>query len=167
MAAGRKPTPTALKALRGNPGKRRLNASEPKPSGIPTCPKHLTKAAKSEWNRISKELLVLGLLTSVDRAALAAYCSAYARWADAETKIQELGAVTTTDKGNIIQSPWVGCANRAMELMHKFLTEFGLTPSSRSRLQVQVPPDKQDEVWDALLNGAELPAVPIQPQGNA
>ena len=41
-----------------------------------------------------------------------------------------------------IQNPLVGIANRAMELMHKFLGEFGLTPSSRTRLQA--PPAHTD-----------------------
>ena len=36
LMAGRKPKPTALKKLEGNPGKRKLNAKEPVPAkGIP------------------------------------------------------------------------------------------------------------------------------------
>ena len=31
MAQGRKPKPTAVKELEGNPGKRELNKNEPKP----------------------------------------------------------------------------------------------------------------------------------------
>ena len=37
--AGRKPKPTAVKKLEGNPGKRKLNMKEPVPAkGMPTCP---------------------------------------------------------------------------------------------------------------------------------
>ena len=58
---GPPPTPTNLKLLRGNPGKRKLNANEPDPEpAIPPCPSHLDKVAKKEWRRISKELLALG-----------------------------------------------------------------------------------------------------------
>ena len=40
--AGRKPKPTALKKLEGNPGKRKLNTKEPVPEkGMPDCPKWL------------------------------------------------------------------------------------------------------------------------------
>ena len=36
---GRKPKPTAIKELEGNPGKRPLNANEPKPERkAPRCP---------------------------------------------------------------------------------------------------------------------------------
>ena len=37
--AGRKPKPTAVKKLEGNPGKRKLNTKEPNPGkGMPDCP---------------------------------------------------------------------------------------------------------------------------------
>ena len=58
---GPPPTPTNLKLLRGNPGKRKLNTNEPDPEpAIPPCPSHLDKVAKKEWRRVSKELLALG-----------------------------------------------------------------------------------------------------------
>mgnify|MGYP000913998384 FL=1 len=141
--AGRKPKPTALKELAGNPGKRPLNEREPKPTAkLPTAPKHLTSAARAEWRRMGKELLALGVLTSVDRAALAAYCVAYARWAEAEVQVAKLGTVVKTSNGNLIQNPYLAVANRAMEYMTKLATEFGMTPSSRSRVQVQAPADE-------------------------
>ena len=40
--AGRKPKPTAVKKLEGNPGKRKLNTKEPVPAkGMPDCPEWL------------------------------------------------------------------------------------------------------------------------------
>ena len=51
--AGRKPKPTALKKLEGNPGKRKLNTKEPVPGkGMPDCPKWLLPEAKKEWKRL-------------------------------------------------------------------------------------------------------------------
>ena len=44
---GRKPKPTAMKELEGNPGKHPLNTSEPKPNKkAPACPKWLEPEAK-------------------------------------------------------------------------------------------------------------------------
>lgn len=44
---GRKPKPTAMKELEGNPGKHPLNTSEPKPTKkAPACPKWLEPEAK-------------------------------------------------------------------------------------------------------------------------
>ena len=44
--AGRKPKPTAVKKLEGNPGKRKLNTKEPVPAkGMPDCPEWLLPEA--------------------------------------------------------------------------------------------------------------------------
>ena len=65
--AGRKPKPTALKKLEGNPGKRKLNTKEPVPEkGMPDCPKWLLSEAKVEWNRLCKKLSEMGVLTEID-----------------------------------------------------------------------------------------------------
>ena len=133
---GRKPKPTAIKMLAGNPGKRPL-AGEPQPpipAGTPYCPRHLNDEARREWRRIVKILLDLGLYTEVDRAALAMYCQAWGRWVTAERKVQEKGEVLVSDRGGLYQNPWLHVANRAWEQMRKVLAEFGLTPSSRTRL---------------------------------
>lgn len=144
---GRRPKPTALKIMQGNPGKRPLNNSEPTPTGTPTCPRHLSKEAKAEWRRISEELSAMGLLTKVDRAALAAYCEAWARWCEAERQIQKFGLVVKSPSGYPMQNPYVGIANTALDQMRKFLVEFGMTPSSRSRLSVETTP-KESKLAD-------------------
>ena len=66
---GRKPKPTAVKVLEGNPGKRSLNTAEPKPEKkAPRCPSWLEDEAKKEWKRMSKQLEQLGILTEIDMA---------------------------------------------------------------------------------------------------
>lgn len=71
--AGRKPKPTAIKELEGNPGKRILNKKEPKPEkGMPVCPEWLLPEAKAEWKRLSDKLNQMGVLTEVDMVAFAA-----------------------------------------------------------------------------------------------
>ena len=62
---GRKPTPTAIKELEGNPGKRPLNTKEPKPAKkAPSCPKWLEPEAKKEWRRLAKQMEQFGLTPS-------------------------------------------------------------------------------------------------------
>ena len=71
--AGRKPKPTAVKKLEGNPGKRKLNTKEPNPGkGMPDCPAWLLPEAKTEWIRLSEKLNQMGVLTEIDRSAFAA-----------------------------------------------------------------------------------------------
>lgn len=133
---GRKPIPTALKLVTGNPGKRPLNTREPKPvTAIPTCPAHLMPAAKTEWKRLARYLHDLGVISELDRAALAAYCQAYGRWVEAEKKLKETPPLLRTPAGYVQQSPWLAISNKNVELMHKFMSELGLSPVSRSRVE--------------------------------
>lgn len=137
MKPGPKPVPTELKIIHGNPGKRPLNESEPKPDvELPSCPPHLDECAVDEWNRIAKELLKIGLLTNVDRSALAAYCQVYSRWVSAEEGLKETSPILIGDKGGHYQNPLLHVANKALDQMKSFLVEFGMTPSSRTRLSV-------------------------------
>lgn len=148
---GPAPKPTKLKVLEGNRGKRPLNLYEPKPAPIrPSCPSHLSKEAKREWRRMVPQLERLGLLTQIDRAALAAYCQAWGRWVEAERILKEKGPpLYKTKKGNVITSPMLWVANKSLEQMHKFLIEFGMTPASRSRISVKT--DNQDSNFEKLL----------------
>jgi P27 family predicted phage terminase small subunit len=132
---GRRPKPTRVKFLTGNPGKRPLNDGEPRPEvAIPECPEELGEVARREWNRLVHELASLGLLTNLDRAALAAYCGAYAMWAEATQAIQKYGSMVKSPTGYPVQSPYVAIANRQAEIMMRIASEFGFTPASRSRI---------------------------------
>lgn len=132
---GRKSKPTAVKVLEGNPGKRQLNELEPKPEKkAPKCPVWLDKEAKKEWRRISKQLEELGILTEVDMAAFAGYCEAYSRWKEAEEFISKHGTIVKTPSGYWQQVPQVSIAQTYLKIMIKFCEQFGLTPSSRSRI---------------------------------
>jgi len=132
---GRKPQPTAVRRANGNPGKRGYNPAEPvPPDGLPDCPDHLTDVAQAEWHRIAGPLHDMGVLTLVDRAALAAYCQAYGRWVEAERKLQQTPPMVRTPSGYVQQSPWMSVANKQLELMGRYMAELGITPASRSRV---------------------------------
>ena len=140
---GPRPTPTTTLRLRGS-WRANTRPGEPRPElSTPTCPDHLTTAAQDEWKRIVPQLERLGLLSQLDRAALALYCVAYGRWATAEKDLAVLGLVVKTKDGNLIQNPYLWIANRAAKQMHEMLAEFGMTPSSRTRLSV-TPPTEAD-----------------------
>jgi P27 family predicted phage terminase small subunit len=132
---GRRPTPTRIKVLTGNPGKRPLNPHEPRPEpALPTCPPQLSPLARQEWERLSAELATLNLVTHLDRGALAAYCGAYALWAEAMEQVQTFGTMVKSPTGYPIQSPYLAIANRQAEIMLRVASEFGFTPASRSRI---------------------------------
>src|SRR4029079_8970243 len=149
---GRKPTPTTLKVLNGNPGKRPLNEREPAaPQGDPDPPAWLQREGKAEWERLTVDLAEMGLLSKADRPALAAYCTAWSRWVDAEAQVKKYGAVVKSpDKGFPMKSPYLSIAEQALETMRKLMVEFGLTPSSRSRSRIPSDPGGMDE-FDRFL----------------
>ena len=135
MQPGRRPLPTVLKVLRGTDRPDRLPKAEaaPKRARMPKPPAHVTGEALAEWKRISKRLHRLKLLTEIDGTALAAYCIEYARWEDACSMLFAHGTVGKVGK-IIMQSPYLAVANRASSEMRKWLVEFGMTPSARSRV---------------------------------
>lgn len=148
------PKPTALKLLEGNPGKRALNLSDgvnPRVQ-IPSPPDHLGKEAKKEWKRIAPLLEELGLISSLDRAALALYCQAVGRLselemafngkvathvADGMTYFDAVFAASrvTTPSGYEQQSVIVNLIAGHRLQVHRHLAHFGLSPSARARVQ--------------------------------
>ena len=151
---GRKPKPTALKELEGNPGKRQLNINEPKPlAKAPSCPKWLDPEAKKEWRRLSKKMEQIGILTEIDMAAFAGYCQAYARWKAAEEFISKHGSIVKTPSGYWQQVPQVSIAQQYMKAMQKFSEQFGLTPAARSRIVADNTKTEYIDDMDKLLGG--------------
>jgi P27 family predicted phage terminase small subunit len=151
MPRGRTPKPTALKKAEGNPGKRALNASEPRlPPALPDPPGTLKGEALVEWKRVAPELFAAGVLTMADRAALAAYCQAWADWVRARGHLDEK-MVVTAPSGYEMASPWVSIANKALDKMMKFASEFGLTPASRARIHAEPPKSPDEEVEERLF----------------
>ncbi|MBV1819989.1 phage terminase small subunit P27 family [Clostridium cochlearium] len=149
---GRKPKPTALKVLEGNPGKRPLNIDEPKPKKkAPRCPSWLEPVAKKEWRRMSKTLEQIGVLTQVDGAAFAGYCQAYARWREAEEFLTKHGTIFKTPSGYIQQVPQVSIAQTYLKIMKDFCLEFGLTPSARTRIKADIEIGKSDDQMEDIL----------------
>ena len=142
--AGRIPKPTHLKLIQGNRGKRALPKNEPKPRiKAPTPPPFLTRIGRNEWRRIAPKLLKLGLLALIDRNTLAAYCNAYddltickrelIKWNEANP---EQINQTTSSRGGQKTHPLVVQIATHQKNMVAFGREFGLSPSSRGRLDI-------------------------------
>ena len=148
---GAKPKPTRLKALEGTLRSDRRNPNEPdtRPA-IPRCPEHLGPEAKREWRRLAPQLARLGLLSKIDREALALFCQAWARWVEAEEALKRYGVMVKSPNGFPMQSPYLAVANKAMEQMRALLAEFGMSPSSRTRVHA-TPQIDEDDPMEQLL----------------
>jgi P27 family predicted phage terminase small subunit len=145
MPRGRKPKPTYLRLLEGNPQNRPINKNEPRPKRYqPEAPAILTADAKIEWERIVEEVYNLGLLTIVDVQGLAAYCQSYGRWIVAERCLAKMAALDQQVEGLMIKgtqgqpvaNPLVYIAAKAARDMMSYAAEFGFTPAARTRIAI-------------------------------
>jgi P27 family predicted phage terminase small subunit len=151
---GRKPKPTALKMLEGNPGNRPLNKNEPQPNtAVSGCPDWLEDEAKAEWARMGEILEQMGILTEIDTTAFAGYCQAYARWKEAEQFLTQHGSIVRTPNGYLQQVPQVSIAQTNLKIVLKFCEQFGLTPSSRSRIVANKSVEETTDEMEKLLRG--------------
>ena len=134
----RKPEP--LRELAGFPDHAPPRKNAPKPPSVaPDAPRGMSKAARVEWDRIVPLLERLGLLSQLDRAALASYCEAWSDFIRATRKVEREGLTIVTSNGNVIQNPALGVKNQAREAIRKLASEFGLSPAARAGLEVTPP----------------------------
>ena len=158
--SGPRPTPTYLKLLRGNPGKRKLNKNEPKPeipAKQPAPPAFLDEYALEEWKRVAPELWRMGLLSHVDVASLAGYCFAYSQWKTAAETLGRMGANDPVMRGQLVKAqggpvvnPLVWVARSALRDMIRLCQEFGMTPAARVGIATGVDPRGPSKFGDLL-----------------
>jgi len=145
-----RPTPTHLKLLRGNPGKRPIRPEVESESGAP-CPEPpafvaANGYASDEFWRIGPQLARTGRLTPLDLMPLCAYAMAYARWRTAEEALARMadgdeatdGLVVRTVVGEQRRNVLVRIAADAAADMVRFGAPFGLSPLARARLSAGV-----------------------------
>lgn len=133
---GPPPKPSKLTELRGNPSKRKITREPEPPQGAPRPPADLTGEALAEWNRVVPELDRLGLVTVIDRAYLVAYCEAWASFNMARAALAEHGPLVAGRDGGLVKNPASQIVRDSADLMLKFGSRFGLSPSDRTRLSV-------------------------------
>ncbi|MGC3891273.1 phage terminase small subunit P27 family [Pseudomonas urmiensis] len=147
--AGRRPTPTELKLVRGNPGKRAINKKEPQPARrIPSAPAHLTNEAQVAWGRLTVLLDRMGVLTEADGFALERLCDCYAEILALREMVDFQGRTyeTTSTQGELVlkANPAVAMLADVDRRFKSYLVEFGLTPAARSKIQVKENDAKED-----------------------
>ena len=143
------PLPTNLKVLRGTAQPCRINEREPRPPKRKVkMPAGLTENEKKHWKTIASDLEKAGILTILDTQALRLYCRAYAGWIDANQKIDEYGPVIKGKSGPSL-SPYFRLSDKYFHQMLAILREFGMTPSSRTRIKADKDqPDDDFETWN-------------------
>jgi len=149
---GRKTKPNAINILEGNPGHRALPEQ---PNVFPGAPEpgESVKAdpvAMAEWNRLIPELVRIGLIAEIDAASLASYCLLISLAHKASDSIRADGVLVVTS-GGVKKNPACGLLFDAVRGIKALAVEFGLTPSSRSRVSHATPVDAQQTAFENFL----------------
>ena len=141
---GRKPNPTAVKQLRGNPGKRPLNKREPRPKTAVRKPYKLGRGIQARfWDEHAPELERLAILTGVDVPAFRLMAEAYAFAVQAAQELHAAGELTVEGRNGPKKHPLAQVFRDQATLYKTFAAEFGMTPSARARLQI---PDDAEQM---------------------
>jgi P27 family predicted phage terminase small subunit len=153
---GRKPTPTVLRVLRGNPSKRPMNTNEPKPDPLSDeYPDELQDTeARDEWTRTIVPAIEIGQITAADRVFAIAHCELWATW---RSQLAEAAkhphVVAVGHNKHPMPNPARTMSNKTLQLLAKVDAELGLTPVSRSRVNIggKAGPDAERAELAALM----------------
>lgn len=162
---GRKPKPTSLKILEGNPGKRPLNKSEPKAARkLPRPPKGMLPEQQRLWRKWGRMLLRCGVATQLDGIAFSMLIGCLIKHQEAADNVAKYGPVFM-EKGDgkipkFQYSPWWVIQNREFDKLKGLLTEFGMTPSARSRVLSSTGSQQDDNPLVALMKLREAKRKP-------
>lgn len=138
---GPKRTETAVLKLRGSwlAAKRADAKAALTPSKRVRCPQWLSPDAKAIWRALSPELYKLGLLDGLSKYPFTVFCQTFAAYRKSVMQLQKTGMVYRTSKGEILQNPLVRAVNQFADQCLTIAKEFGLTPSSRLRIDLPTP----------------------------
>lgn len=147
---GRQVKPTALKLLQGTARADRCSPYEPTAEvSIPDMPPILAGDAAIEWERVTKQLQSMGMVTQVDMALLAVYCQAWGDFCEAVRVINRDGYTIKSKRGGGRRNPMLTVKQQACEILIQTAAHFGLSPAARAKMMA--PQAKQRDKFEEFL----------------
>jgi P27 family predicted phage terminase small subunit len=126
-------TPTRVKVLSGNPGKRAINKKEPQPNGLPKQPPIMSEVAKKFWVEVVTSMPP-GVYTTADSHLLASYCETAAMIQQLTAAIIEAPLVTTGSTGQDVVNPLIKQRADQQRLLVQTGQRLGLDPIARQAI---------------------------------
>jgi P27 family predicted phage terminase small subunit len=151
MPRGRKPQPINFALL---PGQRRdrINGDQPVPiREMPEPPDHLDAVAVREFRRVVDYLDQMGVLSLTDTDHIALYADVYSRWCRATKHLQAHGDTVTMPNGYQAISPHLKIANECIKQMRGLLSDMGMSPAARTKVNVLPQEDIEEDKWHGML----------------
>lgn len=159
MKPGPKPKSLQLKILSGTKKPKAANSQAPQsPLASLKPPTGLTRREKFHWNLLAGELRDAGLLTRLDAPVFLMLVRNLALIDEATAALRRDGLTQRTKLGNRSTSPWIRIRQNAERSVLRIAGDFGLSPSSRSRLRLEAPdpgikrPAPEDEEKEAAID---------------
>jgi len=146
--------PTAVKEMRGFPAHDRPNPLEPRPelAAPDEIPAHLDDAARVEWIKLIPILMDMRVMTKGDYIVLGNLCQSYSTMAKAQAILNETGMLVRSPSGYMQQSPLLGIINQCVARINLLCRELGLTPASRTKVNMIEKKAEPTNKWTALRN---------------
>jgi P27 family predicted phage terminase small subunit len=123
-------------------------------ASIPAAPEELNQRGQQAWYVAVGELQKLGMLHAVDLPLLQAYCREVQRMHEADYYVRTQGTVLKAkNKGGseyYLKNPWLGIYNDALGQANRLATQFGFTPSARTRITAPKNDKKPADPWADL-----------------
>jgi len=159
---GPKPKSREQRIREGNPSRRPL----PEPvvvGGRPADlepPEYLEEDGKLWWSEAIPVLAAVGILDTVDRAALEMAATAYARFRACRRIIEAEGHLTKGSVGQKVAHPALAEERAAQNTYLRFAEQYALTPVARTRLGLaELQRRSMAQEMDAALGKPEFEAV--------
>jgi len=141
--SGRKPQATEVAKANGtlsvHPGRRNDDLAPRSDGCTPEMPEYLDEHGREKWDELVTDLSNMKVISSECRELMIAYCEAYSGWRRCMELVKRAGLVIPVkdQKGKATgfkTNPVSIELHRYRNQMNRLLPEFGLTPSSRTRL---------------------------------
>lgn len=152
--SGRKRVPTEVKKLRGTLQPCRVVENEANPDlfdSIPTPPDLLNEDGKEIWFTVCGEALKIGILYKVGFSQIEQYAVHYQIWKYNARKISKskTPGVKKYSTGSYGLDYNYKAMNEAQKWMERFESNWGLNPSSASKISVpEKPPSQKKSKFD-------------------
>jgi len=113
-----------------------MNADEPQVAVCaPDPPEHLTDVEADKFREVAHKLARMRVMSDADVDALGVFAVNWVRYLDANAKVREMGLIVKSPNNYPIQNPFLAISRQSEKTCLSILTEFGLTPSSRTRVK--------------------------------
>lgn len=136
--------PTKLKLIEGTfrPDRAPKREIVPPVTGSVDPPRGLDVYARRYWRQYGPVLRRLGLFTDADAPSFLALCQAWSRYERGNVRLRRIYRKRGVEIDEIRR--YEVSVERAEHSLRQLWSEFGMTPSARSRLDVYAPPPETE-----------------------